>query len=377
MATTQISATSSLRASNASTGAADICSELCSHPTSISRQHTTRQQNVTKRDFLSTTDLTRNELEDMLELAARAKGKRPPQVLAGKTLGLLFFDPSLRTRVSFDVAMGQLGGSCINLSRDDLYELEPTEQAVMDGRAEEHVMDAARTLSRYVDALGVRNVARTGSWAHDRQELLLRSYAKHASVPVINLETCFEHPCQAVADVFTMRERLLSLKGRRLTLAWSMHPEPKPLGPTHSVLTLAAMMGMNVTLAHPLGFEVDDSVLANSKKLADEAGGSVQIVNDLQAGARGADVLYVRSWGSTKYWADAEREAMVKRSLGDWRVDQKLMTTTNDALLMHPLPVRRNVVATDEVLDGPRSVIYEQAANRTHVQKALLMRLLT
>jgi N-acetylornithine carbamoyltransferase len=332
---------------------------------------------VTKRDFLSTTDLTRNELEDMLELAARVKGKRPGQVLAGKTLGLLFFDPSLRTRVSFDVAMGQLGGSCINLSRDDLYELEPTEQAVMDGRAEEHVMDAARTLSRYVDALGVRNVARSGSWAHDRQELLLRSYAKYASVPVINLETCFEHPCQAVADVFTMRERLLSLKGRRLTLAWSVHPEPRPLGPTHSVLTLAAMMGMNVTLAHPLGFEVDDSVLANSKKLADEAGGSVQIVNDLQAGARGADVLYVRSWGSTKYWADAEREAMIKRSLGDWRIDQKLMTTTNDALLMHPLPVRRNVVATDEVLDGPRSVIYEQAANRTHVQKALLMRLLT
>jgi hypothetical protein len=133
---------------------------------SISRQHTTRQPNVTKRDFLSTTDLTRNELEDMLELAARAKGKRPGQVLAGKTLGLLFFDPSLRTRVSFDVAMGQLGGSCINLSRDDLYELEPTEQAVMDGRAEEHVMDAARTLSRYVDALGVRNVARTAPYMH-------------------------------------------------------------------------------------------------------------------------------------------------------------------------------------------------------------------
>ncbi len=345
-------------------------------PASIARQHPT-ELTVTKRDFLSSAELSRNELEDMLELAARVKGKRPGQVLAGKTLGLLFFDPSLRTRVSFDVAMGQLGGHTINLSRDDLYELEPTEQAVMDGRAEEHVIDAARTLSRYVDALGVRTVTRTGSWAKDRQELLLRSYARHASVPVINLETCFEHPCQAVADVFTMRERLLSLKGRRLTLAWSMHPEPKPLGPTHSVLTLAAMMGMHVTLAHPLGFEVDDDVLARGKKLADEAGGSVQVVNDLHAAARGAEVLYVRSWGSTKYWENAEREAMVKRSLADWRIDQSLMETTKDALLMHPLPVRRNVVATDEVLDGPRSAIYEQAANRTHVQKALLMRLLT
>jgi N-acetylornithine carbamoyltransferase len=331
---------------------------------------------VTKRDFLSSTDLNRHELDDLLELAARAKGKRPGQVLAGKTLGLLFFDPSLRTRVSFEVAMVQLGGHCIDLSRDDLYELEPQEQAVMDGTAEEHVIDAARTLSRYVDALGVRTTSRTGSWAKDRQELLLRSYARHASVPVINLETCFEHPCQAVADFFTMRENLVSLQGRRLTLAWCTHPEPKPLGPTHSVLTLAAMMGMQVTLAHPLGFEVDDQVLQRARGLAQEAGGAVQVQNDLRAAAQGTEVLYARSWGSTKYWEDPEREAMVKRSLHGWRVDRELMQSTRNALLMHPLPVRRNVVATDEVLDGPRSVIYDQAANRTHVQKALLMQLL-
>src|SRR5262245_19787963 len=272
--------------------------------------------------------------------------------------------------------MVQLGGHCIDLSRDDLYELEPQEQAVMDGTAEEHVIDAARTLSRYVDALGVRTTSRTGSWAKDRQELLLRSYARHASVPVVNLETCFEHPCQAVADIFTMRENLVSLQGRRLTLAWCTHPEPKPLGPTHSVLTLAAMMGMQVTLAHPLGFEVDDQVLQRARGLAQEAGGAVQVQNDLRAAAQGTEVLYARSWGSTKYWEDPEREAMVKRSLHGWRVDRELMQSTRNALLMHPLPVRRNVVATDEVLDGPRSVIYDQAANRTHVQKALLMQLL-
>lgn len=330
---------------------------------------------MSKRDFLSTADLHRNELEELLELAARAKQKRPGQVLAGKTLGLLFFQPSLRTRVSFEVAMVQLGGHCINLSSDDLYELEPREQAVMDGPAEEHVKDAARTLSRYVDALGIRAATRTGPWERDRQELLLRSYAKHASVPVINLETNFEHPCQALADVLTMRENLVSLKGRKLTLLWCNHPEPKSLGPTHSILQMAALMGMNVTLAHPLGFEVDHDVLDRSKKLAQDAGGSLRVQNDLEA-ARGAEVLYARSWGCTKYWDDAEREAMVKRSLQGWRVDEKLMATTDNALLMHPLPVRRNVVATDAVLDGPRSVIYDQAANRTHVQKALLMQLL-
>lgn len=331
---------------------------------------------MSKRDFLTTADLSRAELDDLLDLAARVKGKRPGQVLGGKTLGLLFFQPSLRTRVSFEVAMVQLGGHCINLSADDLYELEPQDQAVMDGRAEEHVKDAARTLSRYVDALGIRAAARTGSWERDRQELLLRSYAKHASVPVINLETVFEHPCQALADVMTMRENLVTLKGRKLTLLWCNHPEPKSLGPTHSVLQLASLMGMDVTLAHPLGFEVDGEVLERSKRAAAASGGAVQVVNDLQAATRGAEVLYARSWGCTKYWDDAEREAMVKRSLQDWRVDQKLMAATKNALLMHPLPVRRNVAATDEVLDGSQSRIYDQAANRAHVQKALLMQLL-
>lgn len=331
---------------------------------------------MSKRDFLSTADLSRSELDDLLDLAARAKGKRPGQVLAGKTLGLLFFQPSLRTRVSFEVAMVQLGGHCINLSSNDLYELEPQEQAVMDGAAEEHVKDAARTLSRYVDALGIRSAARMGTWERDRQELLLRSYAKYASVPVINLETSLEHPCQALADVLTMRENLVSLKGRKLTLQWCNHPEPKSLGPTHSILQVAAMMGMQVTLSHPLGFEVDPQVLERSKSLAKDAGGTVVVSNDMQAAARGAEVVYARSWGCTKYWDDAEREAMVKRSLQGWRVDEALMASTNKALLMHPLPVRRNVAATDAVLDGPSSVIYEQAANRTHVQKALLMQLL-
>lgn len=331
---------------------------------------------MSKRDFLSTADLSRSELDDLLDLAVRAKGKRPGQVLTGKTLGLLFFQPSLRTRVSFEVAMVQLGGHCINLSSDDLYELEPREQAVMDGAAEEHVKDAARTLSRYVDALGIRAAARTGTWERDRQELLLRSYARYASVPVINLETSFGHPCQALADVMTMREHLATLRGRRLTLLWCNHPEPKSLGPTHSILQLAALSGMQITLAHPLGFEVDAEVLETSRRVAASAGGSLQIVNDLQAAARGAEVLYARSWGSTKHWHDPEREAMLKRSLQGWRVDEALMATTQNALLMHPLPVRRNVAATDAVLDGKQSVIYEQAANRTHVQKALLMQLL-
>jgi N-acetylornithine carbamoyltransferase len=329
---------------------------------------------LSKRDLLSAADLAPEELENLLELASRMKGRGPGHLLAGKTLGLLFFDRSLRTRVSFEVAMVQLGGHCINIFADrEIYDLEPEEQVVMDGLAEEHVKDAALTLSRYVDALGIRFTSRKGSWDWDRRELLLRSYATHATVPLINLESVQEHPCQAIADILTMRENLITLRGRRFTLAWSNSPEAKSLGPSHSILTLAATLGMHVTVAHPLGFELDPEIIDRAEERCEHSSGSLRVVNDLAEGTRGAEVLYARSWGSRKYWEDSERESMVKRSLQSWCIDRDVMAQTENAIFMHPLPVRRNVVATDDVLDGPRSVIYEQAGNRLPVQKALLV----
>ena len=332
---------------------------------------------MSKRNLLSPSDFSRDELEELLKLADEVKGQGMSQVLAGRTLGMLFFDPSLRTRVSFDVAMTQLGGHCIQIDADrEIYDLEPQEQVVMDGAAEEHVKDAARTLSRYVDVLGVRQVGRTGDWQRDRQDLLLRSYAEHASVPVINLESMQQHPCQALADVMTIQEKLGNTRNRKLTIAWSNHPEPKSMGVAHSTAISAAMVGMDVTIAYPLGFELDGEVVEEVQSHAEKAGSSVTLVNDLQAGVRDCDVLYSRSWGSQKYWDDSEREAQVKRSLQSWCIDKGVMDLTNNALFMHSLPVRRNVVATDEVLDSPQSVIYDQAENRKYIQKALLMQLL-
>lgn len=332
---------------------------------------------MTKRDLISATDLSTGELDELLELAASMKRKPPGALLAGKTLGLVFFDRSLRTRVSFDVAMMQLGGHCVNMFADrDIYDLEPMDRAVMDGAAEEHVKDAARTLSRYVDALGVRHVPHHDSWEVARQEAVLRAYAEYASVPVVNLESVREHPCQAIADSLTMRENLGDLRGRKLTLAWTYSPEAKSPGVTHSVLTCAASSGMEVTVAHPLGFELDAEIMDGARQRAGESGGSVRVVNDLAEGCRGAEVLYARSWGSLKLWGESEREEVLKRSLAGWRVDGETMALTAGAIFMHPLPVRRNVVATDDVLDSPRSVIYDQAENRLHVGKALLALLL-
>ncbi|MCA8944427.1 MAG: N-acetylornithine carbamoyltransferase [Planctomycetes bacterium] len=332
---------------------------------------------MTKRDVLTAATFSAGELENLIELTERMKEMRSGQVLAGRTVALLFFDRSLRTRVSFECATVQLGGHCLNLfAENELYGLEPEDRVVMDGSAEEHVKDAARTLSRYVDALGVRALDRSRSWEVDRQERLLHAYAKYATVPVINLESTLEHPCQAIADIVTIKQNLIDLKGRKLTLAWTDHPDPKGLGPCHSLLHVATMLGMDVTLAHPLGFELDEETVGQARTNAADSGGGLRIVNDLESGLDGAEVLYARAWGSTKYWSDPEREAMVKRSLHSWRIDEAAMARTANALFMHPLPVRRNVVATDSVLDGPRSVIYDQAENRLHVQKALLTHLL-
>lgn len=328
---------------------------------------------MTKRDLLSVADLQPGELQALLDTAVEMRGKQSDQ-LKGKCIGLLFFDRSLRTRVSFNVAMVQLGGHSINIfAENEIYDLTPEEQVVMDGRAEEHVKDAARTLSRYVDVLGIRQISQTGAWERDRLDLLIRGYAEHATVPVLNLETLQEHPCQAIADILTIREQLTELAGRKLTLAWSNHPQPTGMGASHSILTLAAMLGMEVTVAHPLGFELDSETMHRATALAERAGSKVRVVNDLEEGARGADVLYARSWGSIKYWDDPGRESMIKRSMQSWQINEALMGLTNDAVFMHPLPVRRNVAVTDAVLDGPRSMIYDQAANRVPVQKALLL----
>jgi len=174
----------------------------------------------------------------------------------------------------------------------------------------------------------------------------------------------------------TIKEKLGNTKNRKLTIAWSNHPEAKSMGVAHSTAISAAMVGMDITLAYPLGFELDGEVVDEVRNHTDKSGGSLALVNDLEAGVRGCDVLYSRSWGSQKYWNDPEREAQVKRSLQSWCIDQAVMQRTNDALFMHSLPVRRNVVATDEVLDSSQSVIYDQAENRKYIQKALLLQLL-
>ncbi len=333
---------------------------------------------MAKRDFLSIQDLSLEELENLLALATRMKSRRTASMpLTGKTLGLIFYNKSLRTRVSFEVAMEQLGGQSVNLSVGlDLWQTEAEEGVAMDGIAAEHVKDAAKVMSRYLDAIAVRKFPTWRSFEEDRADRTIRAYARYADVPVINLESCTEHPCQALADLLTLRETTGDLAGKKLTLAWTFHPVPLSMAVSNSLLLAATRFGMDVTLATPEGYPLADDVIEQSRQnAAATSSGRVNIVHDLDAGLADAQFVYGDSWISIPHYG-TDRDTELRERYRSWCLDTKKMQHTANAYLLHPLPVRRNVAVTDEVLDGPRSLIYTQAENRLHAQKALLTTLI-
>jgi len=325
-------------------------------------------------------DLTRGQLDDLLDLSARLKRrakKGGAGELVGRTAGLLFFRGSLRTRTSFEAAVNQLGGQVIHLTAaSDFWELEEREGAVMDGRAPEHIKDAAAVLSCYVDALAIRPKPSGSSWAVDRQDGEIRAWAAHARVPVINMESALWHPLQALADLLTLREALGELGGRRLAVVWTRSPAPASPAPVHSLLHAALRFGMNVAVAHPPGYELDNEVMSEARALSAESGAELADALDLTAAIEDADVVYGRSWQSLEDYGNPTLAATRRARSPDWTIDERLLSRGRQARFMHAMPVRRNLEVTDAVLDGPHSLVYQQAENRLHSQKALLSMLL-
>ncbi len=329
------------------------------------------------RHLISLSDLDDGVLEEVLEFSARLKRRAGRGELSGKTVGMLFFRGSLRTRASLETAVLQLGGSVVNLTAmSDFWELEEREGSVMDGRAPEHIKDAAAVLSRYVHALAIRPAPLGSSWEVDRRDERIRAWAKYASVPVMNMESSLWHPLQSLADILTLKETLGDPRGKELAITWVHSPTPASPSAVHSLLHAALRAGMNVRLAHPPGFELDGGVLSEAEELARRAGGSLQRDLSLEQAVRGARVVYARSWQSLETYGNPTLTASQRSRHTAWRIDEKLLALGQDARLMHAMPVRRNVEVTDEVLDGPRSLLYEQAANRLPTQMALLVSLL-
>lgn len=329
------------------------------------------------RHLIALSDLDDGVLDEVLELSARLKRRTGRGELAGKTVGMLFFRGSLRTRASLETAVLQLGGSVVNLTAmSDFWELEERDGSVMDGRAPEHIKDAAAVLSRYVHALAIRPAPLGNSWEVDRRDERIRAWARHASVPVMNMESSLWHPLQALADLLTLREQLGELRGQPLAITWVHSPAPASPAVVHSLLDATLRFGMKVSLAHPPGFDLDGGVLSEATELARRSGGELRTCSSAEEAVRGARVVYARSWQSLETYGNATLTASQRSRHTGWRVDEKLLALGADARLMHAMPVRRNVEATDEVLDGKRSLLYEQAANRLPSQMALLVNLL-
>ena len=318
-------------------------------------------------------DLDDRQVEDVLDLSARVKRGATRGILAGRSVGLLFFRPSLRTRSSFEVALNQLGGQAVNLNAaTDFWELESRQGTVMDGAAPEHVTDAAAVLSSYFDALAIRPALAGKAWEVDRRDETITTWENHSRVPVINMESALWHPLQALADLMTLRETLGELSGKNLTITWTRSPNPSNPACVHSILLAALRMGMRVSLAHPPGFELDARVLDEAHGTAGERNTTLEQTGDMAGACEGAHVVYARSWWPLEAYGNPTLTASRVSRETDWILDERRMALGDEARLMHPMPVRRNLEVTDEVLDGPRSLLIQQAENRLHTQKGLL-----
>jgi ornithine carbamoyltransferase len=299
------------------------------------------------RDFLRVNDWAADELVAVLELADRLKARQRERVdhrhLEGRTLGMIFQKPSTRTRVSFEVGMAQLGGTALYLAAGDLQL----------GRGET-IKDTAHVLSRYLDGIMIRTFAQS-----DVDEL-----AEHAEIPVVNGLTDEFHPCQALADVMTIRERFGGFEDVRVAYLGDGN------NVCHSLMVACAKLGMDFVAATPAGYEPADEVVGWALAAAADSGSTVELGRDPRAAAEGADVLYTDVW--TSMGQDEERERRL-RDLADFRIDERVVALAGErAIVLHCLPAHYGEEITEDVLYGPRSAVWDQAENRLHAQKALL-----
>lgn len=244
---------------------------------------------------------------------------------------------------------------------------------VMDGTEAEHIQEAVGVLSRYYDALGVRVFASLTDYEADRQEKLLRTFVESADVPIVNLESAFYHPCQALSDAAAIREHFGGdVRGKKFVLSWCYHPKALPMAVPNSAFLTAARLGMNVTLACPPEYVLDNEILDLGRKYAAGAGASIELSTDQLDAVHEADVVYAKAWSGPAVYNGSSHEEEIRQRNKNWRITADLMKRMPDGVFMHCLPVRRNVVVDDAVIDGPQAIHLLQAEFRLHAQKAIL-----
>lgn len=313
-----------------------------------------------KRDFIQLMDYSKEELEVLLEFTGKIKsGKDMRQYLADKTVGLMFGVASTRTRISFQVGARKLGGHVDFYNTNDL-------QLVY----HESLIDTVKVMSRYIDALVVR-MYDMNQYGNGRQSL--KVLAQHGNIPVINALDDKDHPCQVMGDIFTMKEKFgKDYKKKKVVFTWGYSWRQKSLGVPHSMMTAASILGMNIVFAYPHGFDLDREYVDFAKESIKQSGGTLEFSNNLDEACEGADVIYVKSWKALSISSDEDKRIR-EQCRRDWCVSDKHFKRANpDALFMNCLPIIRGEQATADVIDGRHSVIYDEAENRLHIQKAIM-----
>jgi ornithine carbamoyltransferase len=340
------------------------------------------------RDFLAETDFTREEIETILALAEelkldRAKGKLHDDLLRAKTLFMIFYNQSLRTRNSFEAGMTQLGGHAHYLDPSKIY------TPAMEGRevaySTERVADVARVLDRMGDAIAIRCYGDPVDWEYGGSHAMLREFARWADIPVINMEDDIYHPCQGLADILTVKEKFGTFKDIKFTMSWAYSPSVhKPRAVPQSAILYAAMMGMQVTLAHPKGMELDPKILAQCEAYSTTYGGSFKVSNDFEGSMKDAHVVYPKAWCATPIFlppvgqSDQKKTQEIFDQYKNWKCTKEIMDMADkNAIYLHCLPCDRGYEVDNDVIDktsgsGWLSAAFDEAENRLHVQKAVM-----
>lgn len=342
--------------------------------------------NFRGRDFIDAElDFTKEEWETLIDVALELKrrfamGEKHSHILKDKTLFMIFYNQSLRTRTTFMAGINQLGGFGQLLNPGEIY--TPALEGEEEPYSTERIADVARVLSRVGDAIAIRMYGPPTGWVYGKANRIMKEFAKWAEIPIINMECDKFHPTQALADMITIKEKLGSFKGKKIVMSWAYSGSvEKPLSVPQSVILAATKMGMNVVLAHPEGFELDPEVIEKCKEFAKENNSTFEISYSMEEAFKDADIVYPKSWGAVKYFAkpsegkkadiQAMKELFSKNK--HWICDQnKMKLAKPNALYMHCLPADRDMEVTNDVIDGPQSVVFDEAENRLHAHKAIM-----
>ena len=312
------------------------------------------------KNFLNSDDII--DYQYLLKEINKLKNDKSDISYVGKNkvIGLLFFNPSLRTRLSTQKAAMNLGFKSIVMNfKDDGWQLEFDENIIMSGNKAEHVKDAAKVISQYCDILGIRAFAELKHKEIDNSDKIINSFVKYATIPILNLESSIAHPLQALADAATINENI-NTNNPKIVLSWAPHPKPLPHAVANSFINMCKINNYDLTITNPKGYDL-------SKKITE----GIQIINDQELAFKNADFIYAKNWSSY------DQYGKVLLNDDSWIINENKMKLTNNAFFMHCLPVRRNVVVTDSVLDSNRSLVIQQANNRTYATQTILKELIS